>query len=231
MNIYIDESGSINNHQTKKQYFIIAVVCEKDKSLKRTYKRFVEAQYNNLKSLDENSVENAKMFDDHGFKELKGSRFNPEMKKQFISHFSKKDNFSLFYIIVDNEKLSDKICENTARAFNYFLKLAFEYFLRHNLIPKDEDLHIQLDERNEKTESKHFLQNYLNTELGLAGVCDGKIDVKYFDSSQNSLIQVADVFSNIMYSHKLNGFYSDEIQKLEDSGILKSTFSFPLIEN
>ncbi|MDO5148246.1 MAG: DUF3800 domain-containing protein [Oscillospiraceae bacterium] len=231
MNIYIDESGSINNHQIKKDFFIIAIVCEKDKSLKNSYKRFVKSQYDNLIKLDSDSKENNKMFDRNGFKELKGSKFNPEMKKKFIHHFSQKNNFDLFYIIIDNSKLNDKICQNTARAFNYFLKSALEYFIRLNYIPKDEDLHIQLDERNEKTESKHFLQDYLNTELGFNGIHNGKIDVKYFDSSKNTLIQVADVFSNIMYSHKLNGYYDEDLKKLKEADILKQEFVFPKNNN
>ena len=42
MIIYIDESGSINNHMSGNDYFIIALVRVLDKDgLKKSYKRFV----------------------------------------------------------------------------------------------------------------------------------------------------------------------------------------------
>lgn len=48
-----------------------------------------------------------------------------------------------------------------------------------------------MDERNEKTETKFFLENYLNTELMLGGVTQGKFNVSYFDSANNKFIQIA----------------------------------------
>lgn len=84
-----------------------------------------------------------------------------------------------------------------------------------------------MDERNERTETKYFLENYLNTELFMNGTINGKFDVAYFDSSTNSLIQIADVFANLLYSHLQTGGYDEELQKLKDAGILKFTFEFP----
>ena len=86
---------------------------------------------------------------------------------------------------------------------------------------------MQLDERNEKTETRHFLENYLNTELFMNGVATGRFDVRYFDSSKNDLIQLADVFSNLYYSHLQTGAYEDEFKKLKETGILKFIFEFP----
>ena len=59
------------------------------------------------------------------------------------------------------------------------------------------------------------------------GTISGKFDVTYFDSSNNSLIQMADVFANLLYSHLQTGGYDDELKKLRDVGILKFTFEFP----
>lgn len=86
---------------------------------------------------------------------------------------------------------------------------------------------MQLDERNEKTETKYFLENYLNTELVMGGITTGKFDVKYFGSSDNILIQLADVFSNLYYSQLQTGAYEEEFRKLEEAKILKSIFEFP----
>lgn len=43
------------------------------------------------------------------------------------------------------------------------------------------------------------------------GTINGKFDVTYFDSSNNSLIQIADVFANLLYSHLQTGGYDDEL--------------------
>jgi hypothetical protein len=106
------------------------------------------------------------------------------------------------------------------------MKLALEFLIRKGYLP-NEDCHLHLDERNEKTETKFFLENYLNTELSMNGTASGKFSVTYYDSSDNNLIQIADIFANLYYSHLQTGGYADEIKKLEDAGILKFVFEFP----
>ena len=167
-----------------------------------------------------------KMFKNGKFRELKGSQFDKDMKLRFINFFSRKQSFELYYIKISNKKLTDQFCENTARVFNYTLKLALEFFINKNYLP-NENCSLQLDERNEKTETKYFLENYLNTELSMNGTVTGKFKVEYFDSANNSLIQIADVFANIYYSHLQTGAYNEEIKNLIDKGILKFTFIFP----
>ncbi len=54
MNIYIDESGSINNHASNNKYFVIALIHPTNKdALKRAYKRFVSSNHDNLLVLDQ----------------------------------------------------------------------------------------------------------------------------------------------------------------------------------
>ncbi|MDD3252533.1 MAG: DUF3800 domain-containing protein [Lachnospiraceae bacterium] len=236
MNIYIDESGSINNHIPNNPFFVIALIRVTNKDgLKRAYKRFVSSNYNRLIELDKDKIhpktgkvikEGGKMFLNGNFQELKGSQLDKEMKKQFVEFFSRKPNFEIYYIKISNNKLTDHFCQNTARVFNYTLKLALEYFINKGYLP-NEDCVLQLDERNEKTETKFFLENYLNTELSMNGTATGKFDVSYFDSANNNLVQIADVFANLFYSHLQTGGYEEEFQKLKDSGILKFTFEFP----
>lgn len=223
MNIYIDESGSINNTFTENRDFIITLVVPTDKKqLERTYKRFVSNNHDNLKKLDKNN----KMFFNDKFNELKGSQFDKPMKQKFVQFFAKKKHFEIYYIRIINCKLSDDFCKNTARVFNYVIRLALQYFIKNDFLKQD-DFCLQLDERNEKTETKYFLENYLNTELSLGGTTKGKFTVNYFDSSNNKFIQVADVFSNLLYSQLLTGAYDDEIKLLKDKDILKFIFIFP----
>lgn len=236
MNIYMDESGSINNHMPNNEYFVISMVRVLNKdSLKRAYKRFVSSNHDRLLELDQEKIHpetgkilkpGNKMFSEGEFKELKGAQFDREMKLKFIEFFSRKQSFELYYIKIANKKLTDHFCKNTARVFNYTVKLALDYFIRNGYLPI-EDCSLQLDERNEKTETKYFLENYLNTELTMSGITTGRFDVAYFDSSNNHLIQLADVFSNLYYSHLQTGAYEDEFKKLKENNILKFIFEFP----
>ena len=236
MNLYIDESGSINNHIPNNKYFIIAIVNATNKdALKRAYKRFVSSNHDRLFELDQDRTDNngkvievgGKMFSGESFKELKGSQFDRDMKIKFIDFFTRKQSFELFYIRIENSKLTDSFCSNTARVFNYSIKLALDYFITHGYLP-NEDCFLQLDERNEKTETKYFLENYLNTELFMKGTATGHFTVSYFDSANNSIIQIADVLSNFFYSELQTNAYSAELKKLKDSGILKFVFDFPM---
>jgi hypothetical protein len=235
--IYIDESGSINNHISGNEYFIIALVRVLDKdSIKKSYKRFVSSNFDRLLMLDCDKVkpstgqvikEGGKMFCKGNFRELKGSQLDKKMKQKFVDFFVQKHSFELYYIIIDNKKLTDRFCENTARVFNYTLRLGLEYFISTGYL-QSEDCILQLDERNEKTESKYFLENYLNTELSMNGTTGGKFAVQYFDSANNNIIQIADVFANLYYSHMKTGGYKEYIQKLKDAKILKCLFKFPV---
>lgn len=237
MVIYIDESGSINNHISGNEYFIIALVRVLDKdSIKKSYKRFVSSNFDRLLMLDCDKVkpstgqvikEGGKMFCKGNFRELKGSQLDKKMKQKFVDFFVQKHSFELYYIIIDNKKLTDRFCENTARVFNYTLRLGLEYFISTGYL-QSEDCILQLDERNEKTESKYFLENYLNTELSMNGTTGGKFAVQYFDSANNNIIQIADVFANLYYSHMKTGGYKEYIQKLKDAKILKCLFKFPV---
>ena len=125
MNIYIDESGSINNRIAHVPYFIVAMVhvMEKDK-LNKAYKRFVSSNYDRLLELDKDRMDvktgkilkpGGKMFDRNGFKELKGMSFDREMKLKFSDFFSKDHYFDIYYIVVENARLTDSFCEPAIR--------------------------------------------------------------------------------------------------------------------
>jgi hypothetical protein len=225
VSLFIDESGSMNI--TEKRPFIIAVIHAHNKDrLKRLIKYFVSSNKSELIRLDGS---NHKMFDVNGtFLELKGSLFDPAMKLKFVEFFTKGDKiFSLYPILVDNQRVEAFLYDNTARAFNYILKLFLEYNISIGNIPVD-DIDIQIDERNEKTESKNSLCDYLNISLMLANNRNNKITVTSFDSTCNQCIQLADVFANIIYSNIITEKYQNELNKMQQDGILKKTFIFPI---
>lgn len=223
--LYIDESGSMTaNYCNNNPYFVISIVRVLDKKMLHTsMKRFVRKNWNKLKSGDRTH----KMFNGDKFLELKGSAMTKEMKKAFVAHLIEKKSFEVFYIVLDNRKVDMRLYKNTARAFNFMIKLAIHYFLTKRKLRRSEEILIQIDERNERPEAKLHLQEYLNTELQLNEDITQEITVNYFDSCNNSIIQLADFFANLKYSQLQTREYDAEFKKLLDSKILSGEFKFP----
>ena len=224
--LYIDESGSMLAGGTgQAAAFIISIVRVKDPTrLRHIHKHFVGKHMDELRKSDMQG----KMFNKDGkFIELKGSAMTPDLKRKFLSFFCQNHLFDVFYIEVENAHVSKGLYRSTARAFNYLLRKAFQHWLRTGeFLPEEYDL--QVDERNVKTNSRATLQEYLNTEFQLEDNIDASFSVSYFDSSSNKLIQIADVFSNVFYSERMTGAYSEDLKALERSGYLHKKFVFPL---
>lgn len=225
-NLYIDESGSMtSSYSAKHHYFVISIVRVLDKAtLKKSIKRFVRSHWEELKLSDKNN----KMFNGEKFLELKGSAMSISLKKDFVQYLAEKKSFEVLYILLDNRKVDTGLYKNTARAFNFMIKKAFTYFINKKYIAKKSDILIQIDERNERPEAKLHLQEYLNTELQLENKMTGEIQVEYFDSRNNSLIQLADFFANLMFSNLETNNYDAELNLLKERGFMKSVFKFPL---
>ena len=226
INMYIDESGSVHPTSEKlNRYFIIGIVIpKKPDKLKRVYKLFIRKNIDYLRKLDKDN----KMFSEDGkFRELKGNCMDKKLKLEFINFFCRNNLFEVRYIILDNNQLDEIFIKNKARTFNYLIKIFLINSLKKGYI-EDNELFLQIDERNVKTESKYSLEDYLNQELILDNKMLENVHVKYFDSSQNCFIQIADVFSNIMYSDLItNGSYRKEIEKLQEDQYILPPFIFP----
>ncbi len=208
----------------KNKYFVICIIMPKNKDrLKRVFKRFVSSNLDDLRKIDKDK----KMFYDNGkFKELKGSCFNANMKRKFINFFCQNDLFKIYYIVCDNKKVKDYFYNNTARAFNYLLKLTFEHFTNYNKIPVKEN-YLFIDERNVKTETRTTLEEYLNTELVTGNHIQEEFYVEYCQSENRELIQIADVFSNIYYTNLIaDNCFSSELKKIHE--YISGEFFFPI---
>lgn len=168
------------------------------------------------------------MFNQEGkFIELKGSSMDRNMKLEFIKFFCQNNLFEVRYIILDNNLLDERFIRNKARTFNYLIKIFLINSIKKKYIT-DKEIYLQIDERNVKTDSKYSLEDYLNQELLLSDNIIENIQVQYFDSSQNCLIQIADVFSNIMYSNLITkGSYQKELEQLQQNKYILPPFIFP----
>ena len=226
-NLYIDESGSMTQINTNKHpYFVICILDVKEpKKLKNAFKKYVARNLGRIRACDKNNI----MFDEGGnFIEIKGSNLSKDLKIDLANYLCKNNYFKLSYIIVDNAAVDSKFYDNTARAFNFLILKNFEYCIHNKIMDKNQFLNIQIDERNIKTKAKYFLEEYLNIELVLNKEIIVKACVTYFDSSQNSLIQMADFFSNLFYSNLITNQYTELFSKMESEGYIASKFTFPL---
>ena len=96
-----------------------------------------------------------------------------------------------------------------------------------NNYPSDEYL-LQIDERNVKTDARRSLEDYLSIELCLKQNLYKKIQVSYFDSCDNSLVQLSDFFANLYFSYLVGSQkYRKVIQNLKETKILRDDFVFP----
>ena len=128
MNIYIDESGSINKYATNDQYFVVSMIHVLDPvALERAYKRFISSNYEMLLDLDSDKVDDmtgkitkhgGRMFRDGKFRELKGAQFDRDMKHIFVDYFSRKHHFDVYYIMMKNENLPNRFFDNIYIAVN-----------------------------------------------------------------------------------------------------------------
>jgi hypothetical protein len=220
--LYIDESGSMTKKSNKYKYFVTCVIVPTDKvKLKRVFKRYISKNLEKLKILDREN----KMFDKNGkFLELKGSQLTKQCKKDFLNYFTKNKLFDVYFIQLNNKEVKDRFYENTARAFNYPLRLLIQNFMIYDY-PNVNKYFLNIDERNQNTKTYYFLEEYLNTEIGLPK--DRDFSVIYHDSANSYLVQLADVFANIYYSNLMNGFYKEDLENMEKNEILKMIFNFP----
>lgn len=225
---YVDESGSMTKKglkYIKNQYFIICIIQVNDeKKLKRVYKRFVSSNIDFLRSDD---VYYNMFYKSGKFKELKGAFMSNKLKKRFIEFFCRNNLISIYYVCSSNQMASEHFYLKKARAFNYLVRLCFEYNSENGNIKKDFN-HLNIDERNVSTRTIATLGEYLNIELVTAKNLQLGFIVEYFQSESKELVQIADVFSNIYYSYIVKGrTFDKEINSMRNKKYIKNEFYFP----
>ena len=223
--LFIDESGTMATGENVRAfpYFVICILNVKNKEkLKRIIKRFISSRFQRLKE-----IEDSKMFIADNFIELKGSALTPDLKKELANYLMQSDLFEIYYIVANNKTINPKTYNNKARAFNYLIDRCLTFLLNHKLLPYD-DYNIQIDERNIKTNAQKTLEDYLATDLVIHQELINDVQVSYFDSCNNSLIQLSDFFANLYFSYLMRKKnYSELIDEMKSKGLIKKIFVFP----
>jgi hypothetical protein len=223
--LYIDESGSLTSEFAFiHPNFVMCVVRVKDiTNLRKLLKRFIYENYQEIKEIDENN----KIFNHGDFVEIKGSSLNSKLKKR-LAHFLCNGNIlEIYYIHVFNEEVKQHFYDDPTLIYNYVLYLMLNKNLENKNLPYDDYL-IDVDDRNLKHISVNSLEDYLNIELKLKKRLIRSINIEYYDSKDNLMVQVSDFFSNLYFSYlKNHDLYNDLITNLKEKGYIKDIFYYP----
>ena len=223
--LYIDESGSLTSEFSFiHPNFVMCVVRVKDiTNLRKLLKRFIYENYQEIKEIDENN----KIFNHGNFVEIKGSSLNSKLKKRLARFLCNGNILEIYYIHVFNEEVKQHFYDDPTLIYNYVLYLMLNKNLENKNLPYDDYL-IDVDDRNLKHISVNSLEDYLNIELKLKKRMVRSINIEYYDSKDNLMVQVSDFFSNLYFSYlKNHDLYNDLITNLKEKGYIKDIFYYP----
>ena len=223
--LYIDESGSLTSEFAFiHPNFVMCVVRVKDiTNLRKLLKRFIYENYQEIKEIDENN----KIFNHGNFVEIKGSSLNSKLKKRLADFLCNGNILEIYYIHVFNEEVKQHFYDDPTLIYNYVLYLMLNKNLENKNLPYDDYL-IDVDDRNLKHISVNSLEDYLNIELKLKKRLIRSINIEYYDSKDNLMVQVSDFFSNLYFSYlKNHDLYNDLITNLKEKGYIKDIFYYP----
>ncbi|WP_239738532.1 DUF3800 domain-containing protein [Mammaliicoccus sp. C-M14] len=186
---YGDESGSITRSNAFiNRYFVIGFISPKNtndivkinRDFRKLKVKFI--QKNNL-NLDFK-------------KEIKGSQMPLPMKEFILEKLCKKYELTIHYAIIDNFELYEKLRKEPHIAFNYLINTYFKDNHRNGI----NHLKLKLDDRNKAIINLNDLEHYLQTELFVHTDVE-KVYVTYHESHNVPLIQLSDIFCNLMFKY------------------------------
>lgn len=206
---YGDESGSITTStHFKNRYFVIGFLSFTDtKDLVNIERSFRKLKVNYLKAHPETNL-NIK-------KEIKGSDMSLDMKRYILTGLCKRHSITFNYAIIDNHKLYNKLRTAPHITFNYLISTYFNDNHKTNI----KVLKLRLDDRNKAVDNLDDLQHYLQTNLYINTDIE-KVFVSYHLSHNSAMIQVADIFCNLV--HRYSTYYMNA--KKPEKLIIKSEY-------
>ncbi|MCH4008497.1 DUF3800 domain-containing protein [Companilactobacillus sp.] len=188
--LFIDESGSITRSKNpKKRYFIISIVeTEEPYKVRRVFRRAKKNFITHNPNLQMNySVE------------VKGSQMPVKMKRYILDQVLEKTDAKFHYIVIDNNFLSERFHDDVELCFNYVIGNYLKQFIPKNY-QDDYNLKMTLDERNCTVSSINSLKDYLTIKFCFeSSVLSDVSQCSYADSKEKDVLQVADVFANLVF--------------------------------
>jgi len=185
LKIFVDESGDLGYNEG---HFIIAMIVAHDsKRIKNIIKSF--CSYNSLE-------------------EVHAADLDLPRKQFLINKLTKQQDYSVSYIIADKMMIKkERLFQNNNLLFNYLMSFLLKDVVKANT----DDVLLHLDNRNQKVSSANSLKDYIKIKAYAEWGFDKNLDIKYLDSKNSKVIQMADLIANCIrrkYRWKNDDLYS-----------------------
>ncbi len=185
--LFLDESGNLHKNSPDKYFVIGGVFTNNYTDIKKSY---VEINHELKEKLNMDFET-----------ELKAAYLNMEEKMDIVIKLQKMNGMYIVGIIVDKEKIGVEIDE-IHLYYNYIIRKLIDYLIKIKLVKMtaNEELYLNIDKSSMKIEDINSLENYLKTHFNIERRFKCKINVSYWDSKKNYMVQVADIMCNTIWN-------------------------------
>ena len=185
--LFLDESGNLHKNSPDRYFVIGGVFTNNYTDIKKSYVE-INKELKEKLNMDFET-------------ELKAAYLNMEEKMDIVIKLQQMQGMYVVGIIVDKEKIGIQIDE-IHLYYNYIIGKLLDYLVKIKLIKtnKGETLYLNIDKSSMKIEDINSLEMYLKIHLNIERKYAFKIDVSYWDSSKNYMIQVADIMCNTIWN-------------------------------
>ncbi len=185
--LFLDESGNLHKNSPDRFFVIGGIFTNNYDDIKKSYVE-INRELKEKLNMD---------FDT----ELKAAYLNMEEKMDIVIKLQQMNGMYIVGVIVDKEKIGVKI-EEIHLYYNYIIGKLLDYLIKIGLIKTNEKdyLFINIDKSSMKIEDINSLEMYLKIHFNIERKMKFELNVAYWDSSKNYMIQVADIMCNTIWN-------------------------------
>lgn len=185
--LFLDESGNLHKNSTDKYFVIGGIYTNNYNDIKKSYVE-INKELKEKLNMDFET-------------ELKAAYLNVEEKMDIIVKLQEMDGMYIVAAIVNKEKIGTRIVD-IHLYYNYIIRMLVDYLIKCKLIETSQGntLHLNIDESSMKKEDINSLEMYLKIHYNIENELKFEINVTYWDSSKNYMVQVADMMCNTIWN-------------------------------
>ncbi len=185
--LFLDESGNLHKNSPDRYFVIGGVYTNNYTDIKKSY---IEINKELKEKLNMNFEE-----------ELKAAYLNMEEKMDIVVKLQEMEGMYIVGIIVDKKKIGIEI-DQIHLYYNYIIRKLLDYLMNIKLVKinKNETLQLNIDKSSMKIEDINSLEMYLKTHYNIEKRSPLNINVSYWDSKKNYMVQVADIMVNTIWN-------------------------------
>ena len=185
--LFLYESGNLHKNSPDRYFVIGGIFTNNYDDIKKSYVE-INRELKEKLNMD---------FDT----ELKAAYLNMEEKMDIVVKLQQMNGMYIVGVIVDKEKIGVKI-EEIHLYYNYIIGKLLDYLVKIGLIKTNEKdyLFINIDKSSMKIEDINSLEMYLKIHFNIERKMKFELNVAYWDSSKNYMIQVADIMCNTIWN-------------------------------